>query len=68
MKSVSQNLSRVTHQIIAKRIEGLLQPGDVLALIEDQTHKILAKALNQALEDELSEALEREPHETVPKP
>jgi transposase-like protein len=63
MKSVSQNLSRVTHQIIAKRIEGLLQPGDVLALIEDQTHKILAKALNQALEDELSAALGREPHE-----
>lgn len=63
MKSVSQNLSRVTHQIIAKRIEGLLQPGDVLALIEDQTHKILAKALNTALEDELSAALGREPHE-----
>jgi transposase-like protein len=63
MKSVSQNLSRVTHQIIAKRIEGLLQPGDVMALIEDQTHKILAKALNQALEEELSAALGREPHE-----
>ena len=63
MKSVSQNLSRVTHKIITKRVEGLLQPGDVLALIEDQTHKILAKALNQSLEDELSEALGREPHE-----
>jgi putative transposase len=63
MKSVSQNLSRVTHQIIAKRIENLLQPGDVLALIEDQTHKILAKALNTALEDELSTALGREPHQ-----
>jgi len=34
-----------------------------MALIEDQTHKIMAKALNGALEDELSEALGREPHE-----
>src|SRR4051812_18725808 len=63
MKSVSQNLTRLTHQIISRRISTLLQPGDVLALVEDQTHKIVAKALDQALQDELSEALGREPHE-----
>jgi hypothetical protein len=28
-----------------------------MAILEDQTHKILARTLNQALENELSEAL-----------
>jgi transposase-like protein len=34
-----------------------------MPIIEDQTHQILARTLNQALENELSEALGREPFE-----
>jgi transposase-like protein len=34
-----------------------------MAILEDQTHKILARTLNQVLENELSEALGREPFE-----
>jgi transposase-like protein len=36
-----------------------LQPGNVLALIEDETHAVVAAALNLALEREQSEALGR---------
>lgn len=63
MKSVSQNLTRLTHKIVARRVEDTLQPGNILALIEDQTNKIVSKAINDAFQQELSEALGRDFHE-----
>jgi hypothetical protein len=39
----------MTHQLVARRVEAVLQPGDVLALIEDQAHKLIAQALNERL-------------------
>jgi len=68
MKSVSQNLSRLTRQIVARRVESVLQPGEVLAAIEDCTHKIVANALDQALQDELSGQLGRAPYERASQP
>jgi transposase-like protein len=53
----------MTHQLVARRVEAVLQPGDVLALIEDQTHKLIAEALNERFERELADDLGREPHE-----
>jgi len=63
MKSVSQNLDRLTYDLVSNRVESALDPGRVLAIIEDTTHKIVGRALNQALEKEISDALGRDVHE-----
>jgi transposase-like protein len=63
MKTVSQRIDPWTHKLVADRVEASLEPGRLMPIIEDQTHKILARTLNQALENELSEALGREPFE-----
>jgi hypothetical protein len=63
MKTVSQRIDPLTHNLVADRVEASLEPGRLMAIIEDQTHKILARTLNQVLESELSEALGREPFE-----
>lgn len=61
MRTVAQNIERVTHDLIAAKVEAALEPGRVMAIIEDRAHKILAQTLNQALEEELSKAIGREP-------
>jgi hypothetical protein len=57
MKTVSKRIDPWTHKLVADRVEASLEPGRLMAILEDQTHKILARTLNQALENELSEAL-----------
>jgi transposase-like protein len=63
MKSVAQNLDRLTYDLVSDRVEAALDSGRVLAIIEDTTHKIVGRALNHALEKEISDALGREAHE-----
>jgi putative transposase len=68
MKSIAQIMKTESHKLVREKVRQALQPGAVLAVIEQEVQSIVSQTLNKALLDEQEKALGRKAYQRVDDP